>query len=157
MNPIEEQLWNYIDGNLTATENEVIAEKIKNNLQYHSLYQELLAVNQTLSQIDFEEPSMSFTRNVMEKVNEELPPVALKTKIDRRIIYLIGSLFGISILGIFGYSIFLSWETFQLPKLNLNLSSLVTPVSIMIFVLIDVALALVYLDGYLRRKNKAIR
>ena len=68
MNTIEEQLWNYIDGNCTPVERLEIEAKLAVNVQYYSMYQELLKVNEELNALDFEEPSMSFTRNVMEKV-----------------------------------------------------------------------------------------
>lgn len=158
MSTIEEQLWNYIDGNCTATEKEEIEAKIAVNIQYHTTYQELLAVHQTLNSLDFEEPSMSFTRNVMEQVNLELKPVALKTKVDQRIIYSIGAFFVLSLLGILGYALATSDLNFTIPTWNLSFdtSKLISPVSIQLFVLVDVVLALVYLDSYLRKgKNLA--
>ena len=155
MNTIEEQLWNYIDGNCTAEEKIEIEEKIAVNIQYHTIYQELLAVHEELNKIDFEEPSMSFTRNVMEKVNLELKPVALKTKIDNRIIYSIGAFFVLSILGIFIYAIAKSNATFdfKMPIINFDAGKYVNATTIQVFVLVDVALGLLYLDSFLRKRN----
>ena len=157
MNTIEEQLWNYIDGNCTDSEKAEIEAKIATNLPYHAAYQELLAVHQELNKLDFEEPSLSFTRNVMEQVKLELRPVALKTKIDNRIIYSIGAFFMISILGIFGYVISISdlSFTFEMPKLDLSFDTtqIFNPIFLQIFILFDVALALIYLDSYLRKRK----
>ena len=158
MNTIEEQLWNYIDGNCTFAEKIEIEAKIKTNLQYSAVYKELLLVNNELSKLEFEEPSMSFTRNVMEQVNLELKPVALKTKVDHRIIYSIGGFFIVAILMIFGYVIATAnWSVkFDLPQINFDLyeSKIITPTTIKIFLMVDVILALIYIDGLLR-KNRA--
>ena len=111
-----------------------------------------------LSKTDLDEPSMSFTRNVMEQVNLELKPVALKTKVDHRIIYSIGGFFIVAILMIFGYVIATAnWSfKFDLPQINFDLyeSKIITPTTIKIFLMVDVILALIYIDGLLR-KNRA--
>jgi hypothetical protein len=155
MNTIEEQLWNYIDGNCDAVEKMEIEAKIASNLQYNAIYKELVAVNEELSKLDFEEPSLSFTRNVMEQVNQELRPVALKTKVDNRIIYTIGGFFTLSILCIFGYTIAISNVNldFTLPKMDLNFKMIETinPTFLTIFIFVDTMLALLYLDSFLRK------
>ncbi len=157
MNTIEEQLWNYIDGNCTIAEKNIIEAKIKANLQYSIVYNELLFLQNELRSLEFEEPSMSFTRNVMEQVNLELKPVALKTKVDNRIIYSIGGFFILSIVAIFGYviaNVDLSLK-FDLPQMNLNFyeSKIVTPTSIRIFLIVDLVLALLYIDSFLRKRK----
>ncbi|RZL50914.1 MAG: hypothetical protein EOP00_01930 [Pedobacter sp.] len=157
MNTIEEQLWNYIDGNCTVEEKAEIEIKLVVNVQYHKVYQELLAVNAELNKLDFEEPSMSFTRNVMEQVNLELKPVALKTKVDNRIVYAIMGFFILAILAIFGYAIATSDLTFTSPfsKINFQLdtSKILNPTVLQIFVMVDVVLGLLYIDSLLRRKS----
>ncbi|MES2651026.1 MAG: hypothetical protein V4663_04765 [Bacteroidota bacterium] len=157
MNTIEEQLWNYIDGNCTPVERLEIEAKLAVNIQYHSIYQELLKVNDELNKLDFEEPSMSFTRNVMEKVNLELKPVALKTKVDNRIIYSIAAFFVLSLVGIFGYALATSnfSYTFEMPKMNITLdpAKYITHTSMLVFLFVDVVLALIYLDSVLRKRN----
>ncbi|MDQ7949254.1 MAG: hypothetical protein REI93_10430, partial [Pedobacter sp.] len=81
-------------------------------------------------------------------------PVALKTKIDKRIVYAIGFLFTAMIVGIFAYAITMNKDTFQMPEIKWSnfTQQIGNPVYLTIFVLIDVALGLLYLDGYLRRK-----
>ncbi len=157
MNTIEEQLWDYIDGNCTPAEKLEIEAKLAVNIQYHTIYQELLKVNEELAKIDFEEPSMSFTRNVMEKVNLELKPVALTTKVDNRIIYGIGAFFALAILSIFiyaGATSDLSFK-FNMPTLDfaLDTNKYINRTTIQIFVFVDIAIALVYLDIILRKRT----
>lgn len=157
MNTIEEQLWNYIDGNCTFAEKIEIEAKIKANLQYSTAYKELLLVNSELNNLEFEEPSMSFTRNVMEQVNLELKPVALKTKVDNRIIYSIGGFFILSIITIFAYVITSADLSFKLdlPQINFDLyeNKIINPTSIKIFLMVDVVLALIYIDSFLRKRK----
>lgn len=156
MSTIEEQLWNYIDGNCDANEKAAIEAKLMVDLHYQKVYQELLLVHQELNAIDLDEPSLSFTRNVMDQVKLEPRPVTLKTKVDTRIIYSIGAFFVLSILGLFGYAISVSHIdfTFQMPKIDFaqDTAKLFNPTFLNIFVLVDVGLALVYLDRYLRRR-----
>ncbi|RZK48418.1 MAG: hypothetical protein EOO87_20570, partial [Pedobacter sp.] len=103
MNTIEQQLWDYIDGNLDEIQRKNIEEKIESNAAVKLQYEELLNLNFAFSEMELDEPSMSFTRNVMENVALEPAPVSLKTRVDTRIIFSIGAFFVISILGLLGY------------------------------------------------------
>ncbi len=157
MNSIEEEIWNYIDGNCTNSEKIEIELKIKANLQYNATYQELLLVHKELNDLEFEEPSMSFTRNVMDQVHLELKPVALKTKVDSRIIYSIAGFFILTIAAIFGYVLAtadLSFK-FDLPQINFDLykNKIINPTSIKIFLMFDLVLALIYMDSFLRKRK----
>lgn len=157
MNTIEEQLWNYIDGNCNFAEKIEIETKIKADLQYSTTYKELLLVNNELSNLELEEPSMSFTRNVMEQVNLELKPIALKTKVDNRIIYSIGAIFILSIVAIFGYVVATADLNFKfnLSQLNFDLyeTKIINPTSIRIFLMVDLVLILIYIDSFLRKRK----
>ena len=157
MNTIEEQLWNYIDGNCTLAERLEIEAKLAINIQYHNIYQELVHVNEALNNLDFEEPSMSFARNVMEKVNLELKPVALKTKVDKRIIYSIGAIFVFALVGVFTYALMSSDLNFKMdiPKIDFSfgLGKYMNRSTIQIFLMVDIAIALIYLDGFFRKEK----
>ncbi len=151
---LEEQLWNYIDGHCSPAEKSAIETRLAVDKPFYALYQELLAVNQELNSIDLEEPSMSFTRNVMEKTKLEPAPLTLKTKVDKRIIYTLASFFIFSIMGIFIYAIAKSDLSFSdMPKMDFTWDThkLITPLSLQLFILVDVILLLVYLDSYLRK------
>lgn len=157
MKTIEEQLWDYIDGNCNSAEKIEVEAKIATDLKYSETYKELLLVHKELGSFELDAPSMSFTRNVMEQVNLELKPVALKTKVDRRIIYSIGAFFIVSILAIFGYVLAKADLSFKInmPQINFAAyeSKIITPTSIKIFLMVDLILALVYVDSYLRKRN----
>jgi hypothetical protein len=157
MSTIEEQLWDYIDGNCSDIEKAEIEAKIASHLQYNAIYKELLLVQQELLQLDDEEPSLSFTRNVMEQVKLELPPIALKTKVDQRIIYAIGSIFAILIVSVLGFAIAISDLKFSFEMPDFDFSGLTktidNPLFLQIFLFVDVMLGLVYLDTVLRKKR----
>jgi anti-sigma factor RsiW len=160
MKTMEEQLWDYIDGLTTTEERRVLEEKIATDIQYAEQYKALLAINQLLQQTELEEPSMSFTRNVMEQVALETQPVALKTKVDPRVIYSIAAIFLFGIVGLLIYTLSnstLSMQEITLPdlhvKINLNISNLVNPMALRIFFCVDVLLALIYLDRLLRTRH----
>ncbi|MDN3586600.1 hypothetical protein QWY86_07990 [Pedobacter aquatilis] len=153
---MEQQLWDYIDGNLNDAERNEIEHLLATDVEIKQQYEELLLVNETLSGIEIDAPSMSFTRNVMENVALEPAPVVLKTKVDTRIIFGIAMFFLMSILGIFGYVI--STTNFTMPNFNLNLSlnfsieNYITPTALYVFIGIDLILALIFVDYFLRKK-----
>lgn len=154
MSTLEEQLWNYIDGQCEPAVQIAVEQKLATDKAYYTLYQELLAIHQELNNLELEEPSMSFTRNVMEQTQLELAPVVLKTRVDRRIIYAIAAFFALSIFGILGFIIAQSDLTFSdMPKMDFTVDThkLISPLSIQLFILVDIILILVYLDSYLRK------
>src|SRR4051812_21488564 len=156
MKTIEEEIWEYIDGSCDAAQTLTIEAKIASDAVYHQTYVELMQVHELISAEELDEPSMSFTRNVMEQVNLEIAPVALKTKVDNRIIYGIGAFFVLSILSIFIYAIANSTFTmpdFKMPKMNIDLamSPAATSLSMKVFLFLDMVLALFYFDRYLRK------
>lgn len=153
---MEEEIWDYIDGKCTAEQIIAIEIKIASDPAYRSLYEEFLSVHQQMDSLELDEPSMSFTRNVMEQVKLEIPPVALKTKVDTRIIYGIAAFFGLSLLALTVYVI--SNLNFTMPAVNMQTESLdfskyLTPTFIKVFILIDIILGLIYLDSVFRRKK----
>ncbi|AOM76658.1 hypothetical protein BFS30_05485 [Pedobacter steynii] len=157
---MEEEIWDYIDGNASPEQTLSVEAKIASDPVYSSLYKELLAIDEQMNGMDLEEPSMSFTRNVMEQVKLEIAPVALKTKVDKRIIYSIMSFFVCTIVAILVYVF--SNSTFTLPDLDfkttfqteqLDFTKYVTPAFIKGFLFIDLLLALVFVDSLLRRRR----
>lgn len=156
MNLIEQQLWDYIDGNLTEAGQKDIEQKIATNIDIKRQYEDLLSINDTLNGLEIDAPSMSFTRNVMERVELEPAPIALSTKVDTRIVYGVALFFLLPLLAIFGYV--LSTTNFIMPNFsqyfstNFNIQDYLTPTTVYVFIGVDVILALIFMD-YLLRKN----
>jgi len=156
MNTIEEQLWDYIDGNLSAAEARSIEEKIDSDNAIRVQYEELLALNLTFGEMELDEPSMSFSRNVMERVAAEVAPVALKTTVNTRIIYGIGAFFVGALLAVFSYAVYssgidmsaLNWNL----KFGFDMSKYLTSTVVYTFLFVDLIIGLVFLDYLLRKK-----
>jgi anti-sigma factor RsiW len=154
MNTIEEQIWDYIDGNCTAEEKLVVEAKIASDEKYNMLYQEFSMVNQQLNQIDTDEPSMAFNRKILDLIGNERAPVSLKTKVDQRIIYLIGGIFIFMMAAILIYAVSQTDFTFSgMESLNLNFTAYLNPVVIKVFLFTDLLLGFLYFDSFLRRKK----
>ncbi|GGH12234.1 anti-sigma factor family protein [Pedobacter zeae] len=154
MNTIEQQLWEYIDGTLDETTKKTVEEKIMSDPEIKTQYEDLLKLNSVLGTLDLDEPSMSFTRNVMESVSTLPAPVAMKTQVDKKIIYCIGGFFVISLLALFGYVLYHS--NISMPKfnvnLNYNLDQYITPTVLYSFLFFDLVIGLVFLDLFLRKR-----
>ena len=156
MNTIEQQLWGYIDGNLDADEAQTIEEKINTNAEIKLQYEELLSLNIAFGKIELDEPSMSFTRNVMESVSIAPAPVALKTKVNTRIIYGISGFFILSLVALFGYALFnLDFKTtdFDLQlNADFNWEKYISSTVLVSFLFADLVIGLVFVDYLLRKK-----
>jgi len=156
MNTIEQQLWDYIDGNLDESAKKAIEEKIESDAEIKSQYEDLVKLNLSFESMDLDEPSLSFTRNVMESVALAPAPVAMKTQVDKKIIYSIGGFFVISLLALFGYVLYIS--NLSMPKfgfnvnLNFNVDQYITPTVLYSFLFFDLVIGLIFLDQFLRKK-----
>jgi anti-sigma factor RsiW len=159
MNTIEETLWNYIDGNCSPEEQKAIHARIASDEAYRLKYNELLKLNTEFSAMEFEEPSMAFTYNVMEAIRTEQAQQPLKASINKRIIM------GITIFFVLTIAILLG---FVLSNIHLSAMNVAVPASIKMpemktyftkpviegFLFFDVVLALYLFDNFLRRKNQ---
>jgi len=152
MKTIEEQIWDYIDGNGNAGQRLEMKKKIAADEAYGSVYRELIIVQQHLGLMDLDEPSMSFGRNVMDLVNQEVPPVALQTKIDKRIISGIAAFFILGIIAIFIFAISQSHFTTSKINISITFSRYLTPAFIKTFLFIDIIIGFLYADSLFRRK-----
>ncbi|MEO5912400.1 MAG: hypothetical protein ABIP95_16050 [Pelobium sp.] len=161
---IEQKIWDYIDGLCSLKEQEEIALLIKNNPTYKNKYEELMALQLDLQALDLDEPSMAFTNKVMDKITLINKPLSAKALIDKRIIYGLGSIFGILILACL--VIVLSQVNWNIPlntpssfKVDLsvigddfNISSSTKTFLMYSFFMFDTILGLMILDKYFRKK-----
>jgi len=156
MNTIEQQLWDYIDGNLDVQQALTIKGKINSDEDVKLLYEELLKTNLALSSLELDEPSMSFTRNVMESIVTAPAPITLKTKVNIHIIYGISGFFIVLILALIGFA--LSGLDVKNAGLDvkfdvvLNFDQYITPTLIYTFLFVDLIIGLVFLDYLLRKR-----
>ncbi|MBC6492150.1 anti-sigma factor family protein [Flavihumibacter stibioxidans] len=158
---IEPRLWEYIDGLSTAEERRFIENLIATNAEWRSKYKELLQFNESLGQtIELEEPSMRFTRNVMEAIAAQHIAPAAKTYINKKIIFGIGGFMVSLILGMIIYALAqINWKSgtgsrggFDLSKVDF--SGLWNNNYLNAFMIINVVLGLMLLDRYLSFQKK---
>lgn len=83
----EEKLWDYIDQLLSKEEKTIVEIHISEDIEVYKTYQKLLSLNDTFQNLQLDAPSMSFDKNVMNKIKKESLPLSANTKIDKKIIY----------------------------------------------------------------------
>ncbi len=160
---MEERLWEYIDGTCSAEEKSFIEQLIESHREWKEKYHELLDVHQLMqNSLELDQPSMRFTRNVMEEIGKHHIAPAAKSYINKKIINAIGAFF---ILSIAGFLIYIFGQfNWSLGNSNTNniavnvekfeLSKLMSSTSMNVFLCVNVILGLMLLDMYLTRKKK---
>jgi len=159
MSSVEEQIWNYIDGNCTAEEQQSISMLIEQDDAYRTKYLEILKLDQEFAAMELDEPPMAFTYNVMEAIRAEHAQKPLKATINNTLIkgLLLFFVFIIAALLIVALSS-INWSAgapaaatpaFKLP----DLSKYFTGPVLKGFLFFDVVLGLFLFDAYLRRHN----
>jgi hypothetical protein len=159
MNIIEQQIWDYLDGTCTEQEYKKIEYLIATDQNYQSAYAELKILHSDLSKIELDEPSMSFTRNVMEKVAASPVPGSIRSLVDKRIIYSIAAFFAISMIAMLAVTLSqVDWAqpaNTALPEIEVpkvNYLSFMDGTFFRVFLFADIILGLYFLDSILRKR-----
>ncbi len=162
---MEDRIWDYIDGLSSPEERAIMERLLQSDPAVKSRYDELLILQQQLKAVELDEPSMGFRNRVMEQVLAGPHPVALKTRVDNRIIYIIAAFFVCTIGGMLAYTIYkMDWSGsasgFELPRVALpvvNWSFLENPSFTLFFLSMNVVLGLLLIDKIVtaRRKHAA--
>ena len=160
---IEQQLWAYIDGISSNEERTSIEKMLQSNLEWKNKYHELLEVHQLMNSAELEQPSMRFTKNVMEKIAQYHIAPATKNYINKKIIWGIAGFFFtlIIIFLIYGFAQ-IDWTSATDTKPSIDLSRLSQVDYSKIFnnnfvngfMMVNVLLGLVLLDRVLANKRK---
>ena len=164
-NDIEVRLWEYIDGLSNNEEKTVIEKLVAENAEWKAKYHELLEVHQSLNLVELEEPSLRFTKNVMEEIAKYQIAPATKTYINSKVIWGIGIFFLAMIVGFLVYGIGqIDWTTAGDSKSTLGVDLTKIDYSQMFnsnlmngVMMLNVVLGLFLLDRYLSNKNKRIK
>jgi hypothetical protein len=159
---MEERLWNYIDGACAVEERSAIEELLQSNVEWRAKYQELLDVHRLLHATELEEPSMRFSRNVMEEIARLHIAPATKTYINKKIVYGIGAFFITMIVGFLIYGIAqIDWSAgssssgiVPIDFGKVNYSVFFNNTYVNIFMMLNVVLGLMFLDRYLSKKKE---
>jgi len=159
MNIVEQHVWEYLDGTCSEQDHKKIEHLIENDPVYKAAYAELQVLHLDLSQIDLEEPSMSFTRNVMEKVAAAPAPGSIRSLVDKRIIYSIAAFFALSMMMMLVFALSqIDWSQpassvlpeYEIPKVNYL--SFMDGTFFRMFLFADLILGLYFLDSIMRKR-----
>lgn len=166
---IEEQLWSYIDGSTTEAEKNFVEQMLATHSQWNTKYKEQLELHKILmNETELEQPSLRFTKNVMDGIAGMKPKQATNTYINKYIIRSIAAFFVITISALLIYSfsqinwtastgntLLLPFDTKNIQLPNYDLSKLFNTTTLNILMMITVVLGLMLFDGFLTRKKSA--
>ena len=157
---IEQQLWSYIDGAVSVEEKNAIEKLLESNPDWKRKYNELLEVHQLMNSSDLEQPSMRFTKNVMEEIAKFHIAPATKNYINNKIIWGIAAFFLTLIAGFLVYGIGqINWNTQSNTKLpvdfsKVDFSGIFSNNFVNGFMMVNVLLGLALLDRVQANKRK---
>lgn len=162
---MELQLWEYIDNISEANNRSAIEKLIADNLKWREKYHELLEVHQLMESAELEEPSMRFTKNVMEEIARYHIAPATKSYINNKIIYGIAGFFITVIVAFVIYGISqINWSTganssspVGIDFTSVDYSAVFNNTFVNAFMMLNVVLGLMLLDRYLNSKKKTWR
>jgi hypothetical protein len=160
---MEERLWEFIDGNNSEEEKSVIEQLLQSNQEWRQKYRELLELDKVMKSTSLDEPSMRFTKNVMEEIAKYHIAPATKTYINNKIVFGIGLFFITILLGflIYGFGQ-IDWTSgggdnslpFNISKIDF--SKFFNSTYMNAFMMVNVILGLIFLDRYLASKKKKL-
>jgi hypothetical protein len=156
---MEARLWAYIDG--LSEEESFIKQLIAENAEWRAKYHELLEFNQLLHSTELEQPSLRFTKNVMEEISRVHIAPATREYINKKIIWGIAAFFITVIVGflVYGFSQ-VDWSSegsgslIDINFTEVDYSKMFNNTFVNIFLVANVVLGLMLLDRYLASKKK---
>jgi hypothetical protein len=159
----EQQLWSFIDGVSTPEEKATVEKLLAGNQEWKKKYEELLDIHHLMNSSELEQPSMRFTKNVMEKIALLNIAPATKNYINNKIIWGIGGFFITIIVSflIYGFTQ-VNWNEAGTTKLPINFSEvdfskIFNNNIVNGFMMINVLLGLALLDRFLANKRRKFR
>jgi hypothetical protein len=156
----ETRLWEYIDGHGEPAERSAIEKLIEENAAWRAKYHELLEVHQLIGETELEQPSLRFTKNVMEEIARVHIAPAAKTYINNKIIYGIGLFFLTMIIGLLVYGFAqIDWSTgkttdYGIDFTKVDYSRIFNNTFVNLFMMANIVLGLFLLDRYLSSRKK---
>ena len=164
INEMEARLWEYIDGLSAPAERSAIEKLIEENSEWRIKHKELLEVHQLLQSTDLEEPSLRFTKNVMEEISKLQLTPATRKYINKNIIWGIVIFFITMIVGFLIYGIAqIDWtvasdskSTMGIDISKIEFGKMFNNTFVNVFMMMNIVLGLMLLDRYLNNKKKKL-
>ncbi len=162
---MEAHIWDYIDGASSAEEKTAIEKLIEENSVWRAKYAELLELHQMVQNSELEEPSLRFTRNVMDEIAKMHIAPAAKTYINKKVIWGLACFFFTMIFIFLVYGLAqIDWSTGSSNPYNrfdfaeIDYSKMFSNTYMNIFMMLNIVFGLMLLDKYLANKrNKAAK
>jgi len=160
---VEIRLWEYIDG--FSNEASLIEKLIAENVQWKAKYAKLLEVHHLMGDAELEQPSLRFTKNVMEEIARYQIAPATRKYINTKIIWGLAAFFITIIAGflVYGFSQ-IDWAAASSSGSIIGLDLGAVDYSRMFgssivnaFMMVNIVLGLLLLDRFLNMKRKAYR
>jgi hypothetical protein len=160
---LEERLWDYMDGLSAPTEKSIIDRLLETDAEWQAKYAELLEIRDMISASELEQPSLRFTKDVMEEIARLHIAPATTKYINKRIVWGIG-IFFITVLVaflVYGFGQ-VEWSTqgdtaLPIDFSKVDYSKIFNNTFVNIFMMINIVLGLFLLDRYLAGKRKKFR
>jgi hypothetical protein len=157
---MEARLWAYIDG--VSEENGLIEKLVAENREWKTKYSELLEVHHLMAASELEEPSLRFTKNIMEEIARYQIAPATKEYINKKIIWGIAAFFITMIIGFLGYGISqIDWSVAGNTSSPIGVdlgavdySRMFSSTLVNAFMMLNIILGLLLLDRYLNMRRK---
>lgn len=158
---VEIRLWDYIDGLADTSERAAVEKLIAEHAEWRIKYQELLDVHQMVQTTELEEPSMRFSKNVMEEIAKYQIAPATKNYINQKIIWGIAAFFITVIVGFLVYGISqIDWSAgstnsgIGIDFAQVDYSRMFNNNFVNMFMMLNIVLGLMLFDRYLDLKKK---
>jgi hypothetical protein len=163
---IEERLWDFLNGNLSVKEKEEVQQLLEQNSHWQKMFEEMTAFEAMVKSSELEEPSMRFSKNVMDEISKLKIAPATKSYINKNIIYGIAAFFMLIIGGSLVYMFTqLDFSTgsengiinFDFSKYSFDWKQYVSPTVLNLFFVADAVIGLMLFDRYLNKKKREAR
>lgn len=162
---METRLWAYIDGMSEPQEISVVERLIAENGEWRARYSELLQVHSLLNLTELEQPSLRFTKNVMEDIAKFNIAPAAKSYINTKIIWSIGLFFMVMIVGLLVYGFGqIDWSAGSSAQSSTGIDLTAVDYSpifsnsfINLFIVLNIVLGLMLLDRFLAKKREDLQ
>jgi|SRR5579875_2393601 len=162
MQDIEMRLWEYIDGACNSHEQSAIEQLIAEHAAWRAKYHELLEINQLMQASELEQPSLRFTKNVMDEIARYHIAPATKEYINKKVIWGIAAFFLTLIAGFVIYGLAqINWSAAASSKSPIGIdlsqadySKVFSNNFVNAFMMLNVVLGLMLFDRYLSSQKK---
>jgi len=158
---IELQLWAYIDGLCNDNDKAYVENKIATDLQWKTQYNQLISLHTTIfANKDLEQPSMRFSKNVMDIIEQDAIIPAKRQYLNPFIIRGIFAFFILSLISFLTYSLFTAdWSHTNSRIANttslsqFSFGKLFNNEFFNLLIWINIVIGLLLVDTLLRRKR----